>query len=219
MRAFWAASFDAMDLTDDDRAYIQRYVGRFTMTSPNRLLALREAVRYVVRKGIPGDIVECGVWRGGSLMAASETLLGLGETTRTLWGYDTFSGMPEPGTDRDSFGVSAVEYAKAHGSGGTGWQAASEAEVKGNLERIGYPHIRLIAGKVEDTIPQAAPTTIALLRLDTDWYESTRHSLEHLYPRLSRGGALLLDDYGYWDRQRRAVDEYFAHEPIFLSPY
>lgn len=216
-RRYLAASLYAMDLTDDDRAYIERYAGRFTMTSPNRLLALREAVRYIVRARISGDIVECGVWRGGSLMAAAETLLALADTTRTLWGYDTFTGMPEPGEERDAFGVSARTYAQRHGTGGPGWQAASEAQVAANLARTGYPRVRLVPGKVEDTIPKDSPTQIAVLRLDTDWYDSTKHSLEHLYPRLASGGVLLLDDYGYWSGQRRAVDEYFCDAPLLLA--
>ena len=92
------------------------------MTSTERLIALRDAVRYVVRARVPGDIVECGIWRGGNLMAAAEVLLGLRDTERTLWGYDTFTGMPEPGEDRDAFGVSAKVFARRYGSGGPGWQ-------------------------------------------------------------------------------------------------
>ena len=216
-RHLYSASLYASDLTDEDRAFVLRYRGSYTMTSTERLLALRDAVRYIVHAGIPGDIAECGVWRGGNLMAAAETLTALGESKRTLWGYDTFTGMPEPGADRDAFGVSAREHAARHGSGGPGWQAASEAEVSANLVETGYARFRLIAGRVEATIPEHAPNRLALLRLDTDWHDSTKHTLTHLYPRLSAGGVLIIDDYGYWDGARKAVDDYFREQPVFLA--
>ena len=80
------------------------------------------------------------------------------------------------------------------------------------LHGTGYPpeRIHFVRGPVEETLPAGAPDEIALLRLDTDWYESTRHELEHLYPRLAAGGVLLVDDYGHWEGARKAVDEYFA---------
>jgi len=91
-------------------------------------------------------------------------------------------------------------------------------EVKRNMEATGYPpaQISYIKGKVEDTLPAEAPAQIAVLRLDTDWYESTRHELVHLYPRLSPGGVLIIDDYGYWTGARKAVDEYFR-DSLFLG--
>jgi hypothetical protein len=91
--------------------------------------------------------------------------------------------------------------------------------VRDNMVRTGYPEQRIhfVKGRVEDTIPAGAPDTISLLRLDTDWYESTRHELTHLFPRLSRGGVVIIDDYGHWRGARRAVDEYFAqHGPSLL---
>ena len=97
---------------------------------------------------------------------------------------------------------------------------ASLEDVKKNLTASGYPpeRIHYIQGKVEDTIPDTAPTQICMLRLDTDWYESTRHELAHLYPLLSRHGVLVIDDYGHWQGARQAVDEYFAArpEPVYL---
>jgi len=92
--------------------------------------------------------------------------------------------------------------------------------VQANLGRTGYPaeRIHYVKGKVEETIPATLPSRIALLRLDTDWYESTRHELQHLYPLLSTHGVLIIDDYGHWQGARQAVDEYFAAsaEPVFL---
>ncbi len=91
-------------------------------------------------------------------------------------------------------------------------------EARANVLSTGYPagNVALIKGKVEDTIPAAAPAKIALLRLDTDWFESTDHELKHLYPRLSRGGILIVDDYGYWQGARKAVDQYIAENQLQL---
>jgi hypothetical protein len=92
------------------------------------------------------------------------------------------------------------------------WCIASVENVRKNIVSTGYPEnrIHLVKGKVEDTVPQQAPEKIALLRLDTDWYESTKHEMEHLYPRLAPNGVLIIDDYGHWKGAKEAVDEYFA---------
>jgi len=186
----------------------------FTMTSPERVLALCEALRYVSRAGIAGAVVECGVWRGGSMMAAARTLLELGDI-RPLYLFDTFSGMPPPGAhDHDRDGVPAARLlAEADPHTGAVWARSPLDEVRRNLLGTGYPadRISFVPGRVEETLPAAAPESLALLRLDTDWYASTRHELEHLFPRLVPGGVLIIDDYGHWDGARRAVDEYLAH--------
>ena len=200
------------DIDDDARAIIET-VSPFSMTSPERLLALRDAVRHVCRHGIEGDIVECGVWRGGSMMAAALTMLECGGRRR-IHLFDTFEGMPPPAaTDRDLTGVSAATLlaAEQRESGDT-WAFSPLDQVRANLRSTGYPAelVRFVPGRVEETIPEAAPERIAVLRLDTDWYESTRHELEHLYPRLAVGGVLIVDDYGHWQGARRAVDEYLA---------
>jgi hypothetical protein len=164
------------------------------------------AVEYLVRHRIPGDIVECGVWKGGSIMAAARTLLRL-EETRQLWLFDTFTGMSAPTAEDVSVcNVNAEEDYKAN------YLRVGVDEVRSHVLSTGYPpeQIRFVEGKVEDTIPAQAPAQIALLRLDTDWYESTRHELVHLFPRLVRGGVLIIDDYGHWQGARKASDEYFA---------
>lgn len=200
------------DIDDDARAIIET-VSPFSMTSPERILALRDAVRHVCRHGIDGDIVECGVWRGGSMMAAALTMLECG-ARRRIHLFDTFEGMPPPAAaDRDLTGVSAATLlaAEQRESGDT-WAYSPLEQVRANLRSTGYPAelVRFVPGRVEETIPEAAPERIAVLRLDTDWYESTRHELEHLYPRLAVGGVLIVDDYGHWQGARRAVDEYLA---------
>jgi hypothetical protein len=208
---------------DEQTACIFRAVAAYTMTSAERVEALVNAVRYIAANGVAGDIVECGVWRGGSSMAAALTLKELGDERRHLYLYDTFEGMSAP-TEEDVTldGVAAkgkfVERQLSEES--SDWCRALLDDVRQNVASTGYPPDRLhfIKGKVEATLPASMPAgPIALLRLDTDWYESTRHELLHLYPRLVRGGVLIVDDYGHWAGARKAVDEYFsAHPPALL---
>jgi O-methyltransferase len=203
--------FDASDVATVNA------VRPFTMTSPERIWALRNAVKHITEARIDGTIVECGVWRGGSMMTVARTLLELGDSSRELYLFDTFEGMPPP-TEHDVMytGAEAADLLASQPKDSRMWGAASQDEVEAALRPVGYPWEKLhfVAGKVEDTIPDAAPERIALLRLDTDWYESTLHELEHLYPRLARGGVLIIDDYGHWQGARRAVDEYFEREGI-----
>lgn len=187
----------------------------FTMTSVERMYALWQAVRHVQARGIAGDVVECGVWRGGSSMLAALALLDEGERSRTLWLYDTFEGMSEPTEhDVDITGARMVDEWETYRGQEDSLMFAYGAldEVKRNMGSTAYPaeQLRFVQGKVEETIPAEAPGQVALLRLDTDWYESTRHELEHLYPRLAPGGVLIIDDYGHWAGAREAVDEFFA---------
>ncbi len=191
-------------------------VHEFTQTSTERVSALCEAVKYISRNNIPGSFVECGVWRGGSTMAAAITFQQVGEV-RDLYLFDTFEGMSAPGEhDVAADGSHAADLlAQASREDPRSiWCVSSLNEVKSNVMSTGYPDNRVHyrPGKVEDTVPDGAPDQIALLRLDTDWYESTRHEMEHLFPRVVSGGVLIVDDYGHWAGARRAVDEYIqAH--------
>lgn len=190
----------------------------FTMTSPERIFALCRSVEYVVRCRIPGDLVECGVWRGGSMMAIAKTLMRLGDTSRSLYLFDTFEGMTPPGTvDRTFRGEAASDLLTSQDRGTSWtWAYAPLEAVKEAIYRTGYDRRRIhfIRGKVEDTLPSRAPGEIAVLRLDTDWYESTYHELIHLYPRISPGGVMIVDDYGHWEGARRAVDQYIAENEV-----
>jgi hypothetical protein len=192
---------------------LYRRVGPYTMTTPPRVYALVRAVEYVVAARVPGAIVECGVWRGGSMMAAALTLLRLGVTDRELFLYDTFAGMPPPSdADTTRSGERATDLL-AQGDEDSHIRAvASLEDVREAVLSVGYPkeRIHFVEGLVENTLPADAPEEIAFLRLDTDWYSSTKHELVHLYPRLTPGGVLILDDYGHWQGARRAVDEYLA---------
>ncbi len=193
----------------------------YTMTSPERIAAVCDAVRYVCAAGVPGAYVECGVWRGGSSMAAALGFQAAGEATRELHLFDTFEGMSEPSEHdrRAADGAPAQALLGASDALDKIWCKAGVEDVAANMASTGYPteRVHLHRGKVEDTLPAAAPAAIAVLRLDTDWYESTRHELEHLYPRLRPGGVLIIDDYGYWAGARKAVDEYFASAPLLLN--
>jgi hypothetical protein len=193
---------------------IYRKCRPYTMTSPGAMYGLFKAMQYIVKSGIPGDIAECGVYRGGSIMVCAQTLLLMGDRTRKLYLYDTFEGMTEPGErDVDFRARTPQQHARVWGVGSVGEMArAGLDEVKRNVALSGYPPEQLIfvKGKVEETIPATVPSRLALLRLDTDWYASTRHELIHLFPVLSPQGVLIVDDYSMWQGARQAVDEYFT---------
>jgi len=195
----------------------------YTMTSPERLWSLLGAVRHVVSTGVEGDFVECGVWRGGSVMAMASELNRQGVSDRDIWLYDTFAGMTAPtAADVEAGTGNLADFMLATTpleAGKNVWCVASLSDVKKNLRETGYPFDRFVfvEGDVALTLRESVPDKISLLRLDTDWYESTLVELEVLYPKLSLGGVLILDDYGHWQGARQAVDEYF--DQIGLRPY
>ena len=208
-RLAYPPDFDAEDIALCER------VKSLTMTSPERVIALKRTVEYVIANDLPGAFVECGVWRGGSMVAVALVLQALGVQSRDLYLFDTFEGMT-PATERDvsAWGrpAKAIQERLARSRNNSGWCVAGIEDVRANMQATGYPadRIHLVEGPVEATIPERAPDRIALLRLDTDWYESTWHELHHLYPRLVPRGALIIDDYGDWSGARDAVDTYFA---------
>jgi hypothetical protein len=193
---------------DRDLAIIKA-VQPFTMTSPDRIVALCDAIRYVSRNRIEGAIVECGVWRGGSMMAAAKALQEQGDDDRELYLYDTYEGMTEAGPEDIDFRGRTAEGLMSYHAGDVA--RAPLDDVKANLASTGYPaeRIHYVVGRVEETLPATVPEKIALLRLDTDFYESTKQEIEHLFPLLAGGGVLILDDYGAWKGARQAVDDYF----------
>jgi O-methyltransferase len=185
-----------------------------TMTSIERLYAVYSAVGHVVRCGLPGDIVECGVWRGGSSMMAALALRHFGnDGKRRLWLYDTFAGMTRPTALDEKFDESgsAEKWTSHMRDSHNAWNFASLEEVQANLATTGFPADQLVfvQGDVTETLMVRRPDAISVLRLDTDFYESTKRELEVLWPRLMRGGVLIVDDYGTWRGSRQAVDEYF----------
>ena len=188
----------------------------FTMTSTERMYSLYKAVNYIVENNIPGDFVECGVWKGGSALLIAQMLSDKNIVDRKVILYDTYEGMSEP-TEQDKNIVGEPAASLLQESSieiqDSIWCYSSFEEVKHNLLLSGLlPEcIIMIKGKVEDTIPTQLPTkSISLLRLDTDWYESTKHEMNYLYPLLNKNGVLIIDDYGHWEGCRKAVDEYVS---------
>ncbi|HLJ96164.1 MAG TPA: TylF/MycF/NovP-related O-methyltransferase [Gemmataceae bacterium] len=194
-----------------------RAVQQFTMTSAERIYALIRAVEYLVRHRIPGDVVECGVWKGGNIVTVARMLLRMQDADRHLWLFDTFDGMSEPGdVDVSYANQPARDYLKTNGA--DDWLRVPLEEVKKKVLSTGYDErkIHFVKGRVEETLPLPRPPQISLLRLDTDWYESTRHELVHLFPHVVSGGVLIIDDYGHWRGAQKAVDEYFENNRISI---
>ncbi len=188
--------------------------GRFSKVRWEGLYDAYQAALHVEGAHIPGAVVECGVWRGGATLIMAEALASVGSSDRPIYLFDTFAGMTDASIHdvRSGTGERATErFERSQKTDGNAWNFASLDEVQGNARRSSYPYERFVfvQGMVQKTIPATTPEQIALLRLDTDFYDSTLHELEHLYPLLAPGGLLLVDDYGAWAGARRAVDEYF----------
>lgn len=211
------------DISAADRAIVER-VRPYTMTTALRIESVAQATRYCIRAGIAGSFAECGVWRGGSVMTMLLALMEMGVTDRDVYLYDTFEGMTAP-TEEDTSAFeepALATWQRAGNAGGKAWEGMfNEAvfnldDVRTALLGTGYPEDRLhfVKGPVEQTIPATLPASLALLRLDTDWYESTRHEMQHLYPLLNKSGVLIIDDYGHWQGCRQAIDEYFSQPAV-----
>ena len=193
---------------------IIKKVSTYTQTSFSRIHSLIESVRYVLKNDIEGVFVECGVYMGGSMMAIALSLLAEGVSDKDLYLFDTFEGMPAPGErDIDIKGRVATKAfsRKKISTKSSRWRNTSLESVKEAMALTGYPaeRIHYVKGMVEDTISEKSFGTIALLRLDTDWYRSTLHGLVYLYPQVSRKGIVIVDDYGHYKGAKQAVDEYF----------
>lgn len=194
------------------------YINRLTMTPPIRLFDTYQACKHVHVNRIKGAFVECGVWRGGHAILASR-LFAHWNDPRSIYLYDTFAGMTQP-TIYD-FEISTNKQAVV--KPGTKWLMASMDEVKLNFAKHGdmFADLVFVQGDITQTLSDSnsGPSEISVLRLDTDWYESTAASLNALYPRLSANGVLIIDDYGHWGGAKRATDEYFNQPPIPLFTF
>lgn len=199
---------------DSDADFMEIYnrSRHYTMTHKTAMYALYKAMLYILKNKIDGAIVECGVWRGGSALLAALVLEKKGITEKDLYLYDTFEGMTEPtDVDVDENNDTAFDLIDTY-KDENGWCYASLEDVETTFNKNEFQfHTHFIKGDVLETLPIMAPEKIALLRLDTDWYESTKAELEYLYPKLVQGGVLIIDDYGYWKGARKAVDEYFEN--------
>jgi hypothetical protein len=201
---------------------IYRQCQDYTLTSFKSMYALYQAACYVAQVGIEGDFAECGVWKGGSSMIVALAFLRLNGANRKLYLYDTYDGMPGLGGNDENVGDHPFKFVMNFASqlrgGHAGILYAPLDDVRRNMQSTGYPSdlIEIVKGLVESTIPRRAPEQISLLHLDSDLYESTYHELTHLYPRLAKGGVLMIDDYGSWKGSRKATDQYFAENGISM---
>lgn len=207
------------DFSPDEIAIIS-VAKPFTMTSNERLISLLRSIDYIHQNNIQGDIVECGVWRGGSMMAACKKLKQLGSVNRNIFLFDTFEGMTQPSDEDKQFdGRSANQFLEVNDEGeksGAYWCVANIEDVQQNIALTHYPANRIffVKGKVEETLPDARIDKIALLRLDTDWFESTYHELICLYDQVVPGGIVIIDDYGHWQGAQKAVDKFLQERNL-----
>jgi O-methyltransferase len=181
-----------------------------TMVSDIRVDSLRDCVQKIYSDGVEGEFAECGTWRGG-LAALMLDYICKNKDNRKLYIYDTFQGMARP-TELDGNALRRFSEYKNDGHFAD-WCKASLVEVKKTLAQVSNQYSDLcvlIEGKVEETltIQRNIPSRIALLRLDTDWYESTKKELEVLWPLVSKNGIVIVDDYSDWPGCKKAVDEY-----------
>jgi len=187
-----------------------------------------DAIRYILNHNIEGDIVECGVG-DGTFEYIWITQLQANNAVRDIYMYDTFAGLVEP-SDYDYTCPDAILYTmnktEVHDTWKNNiinettnnWCYTPLEQVQSRLRSTGYPQDRLhyIVGNVMETLKDNTkiPEKIAILRLDTDWYESSKFELEQMYDNVVSGGVVIFDDYYHWDGQRRATDEFFASRGI-----
>jgi hypothetical protein len=206
------------DIEQGEKDFLKHYGAArpFTLTSVPLMFSMYAATQYVSSAGIEGDIVECGVWRGGSAMLAASMLAERKDVSRKFYLYDTYDCSWEAPAANDHL---IYERTGSHPPlrdgklviGGAFASNTSLNDVRENMRSTGYPMEKmvLVEGMVQDTIPKSIPSKISLLRLDTDFFESTYHEMVHLYPLLQPGGVLIVDDYGKHKGATDAVDLYF----------
>ncbi len=216
------------ELSKDECEIIEDVLdNQLTMVSLAGIVSTLLSVKYVLENSIEGDFVECGVWRGGNAIVAARMIKRY-ESSKHCWLFDTFSGMTTPGQEdtptRGDFKVQEFFDSKSSKNKSEEinlWCYASLEEVLKNFSDRGLMNqtVHLVKGDVINTLKQdMLPKKISVLRLDTDWYKSTKVELEILWPRIPIGGCLIVDDYGYWNGSRLAVDEYFKellYRPLF----
>jgi O-methyltransferase len=180
-----------------------------TMVGLRRLDNVDNCVTDVLRRDVPGDLVEAGVWRGGTTILMRAALAAAGDTTRRVWVADSFQGLPKPAPEAFPHDA-GLDYT------GRAELSAGEQQVRANFARYGLldDRVQFLAGWFKDTLPSAPIEKLSVMRLDGDLYESTMVALEALYPKLSVGGYCIIDDYGALDACRHAVDDYRARHAI-----
>ena len=210
------------ELSKKDNDYID-LVSKFSMTPKIRIYNLLQALRHLKMKKIDGDYVECGVWKGGNVLLFKKFLENEDFSQRNIYAFDTFEGMTNP--DENDFeintNISATKLLKNDKKKETNvWGVCSLENVKKNISKYvnNLENIYFVKGPVEITLNEAKniPKKISLLRLDTDWYQSTKKELEVLYEKVSSGGVIIIDDYGHWGGSKKAVDNFFSDKYVWM---
>ena len=180
-----------------------------TMVGRRRLADVRACVDSVMADGVPGDFIETGVWRGGVTILMRGMLDAWGDPDRRVWVADSFQGLPAP--DADTYPQDI-----GHDLSDVPTLAVSADRVRANFARYGLldDRVQILEGWFRDTLPTAPIDRLAVLRLDGDMYESTIDALDALYPKLSVGGYVIVDDYGAWEPCRQACTDYRARHGI-----
>lgn len=195
-----------------------RLARQISMQSHERLWALINATKYIALNNIPGAFVECGVYKGGSAVVIARTLNRYKILDRKIYLYDTYEGMTaaQEIDKKISTNISAIHYLNSSSKEDNVWAYASFESVTKVIDSLDYPKSNFIQikGDVSETLLKVLPTSIALLRLDTDWYESTIVELEILYPLVVKNGIIIIDDYGHWSGAKSAVDDYLVLNKI-----
>ena len=193
---------------------------KFSMQSQERIWSIIQSTKYIVANDIKGSFVECGVYKGGTAIAIARTLASMGVNDRQIWLFDTYQGMTNP-TDLDSHSGSktlAAELLSAtpKGDGENIWASASLNSVQQAVKEVDYPFslFEFVVGDVLETLTKNIPSEIAFLRLDTDWYESTKFELQKLEPTVVNQGVIIIDDYGHWSGAQQAVEEYLSEKNL-----
>lgn len=205
-------------ISDDFIRCYMRYHA-ITLVSWDACHTLYNAILHVIRNNVDGDIVECGVFRGGISAFMARVLVENESTARKLFLCDTYEGMTVP-DDNDLLGSDSTKTSSAINLYFPGLAKIDEKSVFKLVHETGYPdhNIVIVKGPVEETLPQNAPQKICILRLDTDWYKSTLHELETLMPRVMKYGIVIVDDYASWDGSRKAFHEYAERHSLRYFP-
>jgi len=210
------------DIDDDEFRFTANFAKHYiesnavSMIPQARFHNIRNCIENVLREGVPGDLIEAGVWRGGATIFMRGVLKVHGVTNRLVWAADSFEGLPKP--DPENFPLEAKVQSGPVMQRAYRNMAAGLEEVRRNFAAYGLldDQVKFLKGWFKDTLPAAPIGNLSLIRLDGDFYQSTRDALNSLYDRLSVGGYVIIDDYGEdsWTYCRRAVDEFRAERNI-----
>jgi len=205
---YQVSSTKSLDYSKEDLEIID-FVKPYTLTDHQRIKSLLDGVEYIIKNNLSGSFVECGVWKGGSMIAVAKKLQNLNVDDRDIFLFDTFEGMSEPSkNDISQTGLDPLDKTE---------HMNNPIElVKDNFFKTNYPESKthFIKGRVEDTLSKQDTGEIAILRLDTDYYESTKIEMEYLFPKIIKGGIIIIDDFGAWQGARKAVLEYIEKNKI-----